>query len=483
MTPHACQALIAGAGPAGLASALMLRQRGWRDIVVLEQQPSPAAFERGRAFNYQLDGRGQQILEAVGFDGDTLRRYGLPNDRFTQVIVAADGSARRLSFPALLPGRKTPYWMTRARLLEMLRERLAAVDTDGAVTLMHDQAVTGLRRDEGGALVVESRAGDGTGRRFRPRLILACDGLKSAVRQSLQQLAPDGAARFAMTRRPSPSAELAYKVLRLPPTFGVCGGDLAVDDHTLAYCFLSRYREQNRRMALFALPVPHATEPRNINIILHRNHAFWQLESGADVRRWLDDAFPQLDFERLLAPGELDDVAALPLACFPAPQYSNGVHFSAAAEAGTADVLLLGDAARAFPPDLGMGVNAALEDVFILGECLGARDGDISGACADVEARRLPENRALVGLVRRVHPYQYNQVPWRLKLWFLKFLCQRRLHRLSGGRVPLPGFVLSQKHLLDFVTMDRQTRQADRAFYACVALVLGVPLLLILLAR
>jgi len=33
-------------------------------------------------------------------------------------------------------------------------------------------------------------------------------------------------------------------------------------------------------------------------------------------------------------------------------------------------VLLLGDAAHSFPPDIGQGVNAALADVCTLEECL-----------------------------------------------------------------------------------------------------------------
>ena len=37
---QAVDALIVGGGPAGLAVALLLHKRGWKRIVVLEQQPS-----------------------------------------------------------------------------------------------------------------------------------------------------------------------------------------------------------------------------------------------------------------------------------------------------------------------------------------------------------------------------------------------------------------------------------------------------------
>jgi threonine dehydrogenase-like Zn-dependent dehydrogenase len=57
--PETGQALICGGGPCGLVAAITLHQLGWQDIVLVERRPSHAAFERGKAFNYQIDGRGQ----------------------------------------------------------------------------------------------------------------------------------------------------------------------------------------------------------------------------------------------------------------------------------------------------------------------------------------------------------------------------------------------------------------------------------------
>lgn len=479
MNIQTCKVLISGAGPCGLAAAMMLIERGWQDIVIVERRGAADEYERGKAFNYQLDGRGQRILDRVGIDASTLERYGLPNERFTQVVFNADGTHRQNSFPALLPGRKTPYWMTRNRLLEMLQHHLEISNTSGAVTIHYGATLLGIKRNTGenGEIVVDVQNADGALTQYKPRLILACDGLRSAVRQSLKALSEEdeeATQDFSMHKHASPSAELGYKVLNFPASFKVAGSDREVNDHTLAYCFMSRQKEPGKRMALFALPVPHANEPRNINVILHRTHELWQLQEAAEIESWLKDSFPQLDFDDLLAENELSDFASLQTGYFPEPQYAGSIHFAVGGTnvEAACDVLLLGDASRAFPPDLGMGVNAALEDVFILDEILETCDGQLRSTCETYEARRLPENRSLVRLVQSIHPYQYNQVPWRLKLWFLKFLCQRFLNRFSRGLIPEPPFVLVQKHLLSFCEIERRARRANLAFYGTSAVVI-----------
>ena len=50
-------AVVCGGGPSGLAAAIKLHQLGWQEIHLVERQEDIQSFDRGKAFNYQLDGR------------------------------------------------------------------------------------------------------------------------------------------------------------------------------------------------------------------------------------------------------------------------------------------------------------------------------------------------------------------------------------------------------------------------------------------
>ena len=72
-----------------------------------------------------------------------------------------------------------------------------------------------------------------------------------------------------------------------------------------------------------------------------------------------------------------------PLGEFPAPQYARRLGFSA----GGAGAVLLGDAAHSFPPDLGQGVNSALEDAAALARAIDTHAGIEQGLSASVGLR------------------------------------------------------------------------------------------------
>lgn len=99
---------------------------------------------------------------------------------------------------------------------------------------------------------------------------------------------------------------------------------------------------------------------------------------------------------------------------FPAPQYTTHLSWtpdqaakqqdrpkarSRSGGSGTS-VVLIGDAAHSFPPDLGQGVNSALEDVVVLEGALEDAGDDPAAAANLYQERRLQDAAALAKIMQ-----------------------------------------------------------------------------------
>ncbi|KAL1522435.1 hypothetical protein AB1Y20_017424 [Prymnesium parvum] len=287
---------------------------------------------------------------------------------------------------------------------------------------------------------------------FAPRLLLGCDGANSLVRSSLAAWGEPSSRAFTPVRLPSPSAELQYKMLLVPPSFVLknLSAPTASDVWTesrAAYTIPSRPASSTRRLRLGLLPCRDQSLPRTANIIKPASHDIWKCSSGEELLAYLNHSFPQIaDISSFVTPDEADAFVAGAPGRFPRPQFVPQL----SAQSGGTAVALLGDAAHAFPPDMGQGVNSALEDVHALVRALGssgALQEAPAAAWADALERyneqRAPAAEAIARIMQVGFPYQYDQSFWRAKLFLLGFGARLLLSK-AAKPIPLVRHLFAQ---------------------------------------
>jgi len=450
---------ISGGGPAGLAAALLFDQLGWDEVIVAERRAGPADFEKNKSFNYLIDKRSQRLLDRLGVF-DRLPYVGVPTRDFVATTIGVDGEANEQAVPIIDPNRPTCFWTTRRALLTMLYEGIEARESD-RIQVLYGHKVADLSRANDGRLQVNLEAADGGARTVTPDLVLACDGLGSAVRKGLIEQPETREGAFDMVATPSLSTGLRYKVLNLPSRFEASSGGGAVDDPAMSYIIPSRHKDQQKACSLFAFPVSDPSHPRSVNLIREADHTLWTIKSADELYDYLEDAFPQLDIRALVSREEAEDFVSLDAGAFPAPQHARTLHASFGAGEARNHAVLIGDAAHAFPPDLGLGVNAALQDIDRLADALEA-SSSLNDAVTTYAAERLPEARDLVWLVTHVFPEQYNHRPWALKRWIAGFMLRKGLNAALPSVFARPGFFLTQDPNLTFGEMRQKIEATNR---------------------
>ncbi len=468
--------LIVGGGPAGLATALMLAKRGWKNITVLEKCAAADYYEPDKSFNYLIDGRGQKLTEFLGLTHQ-LSKISVPNTEFYLTRIKPNGSRKTLKLPMVDPNRKTAYWIPRRAFILLLYQEIERNWQDCITVLFKTKCVEINKTAINNAqekLEIVAHAENSSIVRFDPDLLVGCDGISSIVRNTLKAWDKSTSDRFELKRFPSPSSGLRYKVLSLPPNFPLdhSGKEHAVCN--MAYAIRGAFRDRKRSVSLGLLPLQNPDESRTANIITRPDYEIWQLKNTEEVYEFLEKAFPQLPMRQIVSPEEAERFAKSEGGYFPTPQYCSGLHLLLRPEqaskgmgnqSSTAGVVLLGDAIHCFPPDIGQGVNSALEDVYVLNEVLSRSDDDLSLALPLYESLRFPDVKALVRLAQIGFPWQYNQAPLRRWLWNVNFFLRLLLSRLLPYVFSPPAFFLIQNHQLSYQAILVKVQRTTQTLY------------------
>ena len=456
------EVVIVGAGPAGLACAIMLARSGFSSIRVLDKlspPPTPdSSFYKDtpeRNYNLGLSGRGQPLLEKIDVL-DVVKLYG------KTVIgrVTWDKEGHENINLTSLRKCKT-ICIQRDRLTAVL---LAEAHKYNSISVIHNVEVSSIFWDDSRFPYVEyqSTVTKEKLETIKPSLLIGADGFNSIVASSLD------ASSFSSCRliRFKDKKPVLFKTLALQ--FDL---DLRTDSWYRTFngqlihaseMNLSAVAQAGADLTLEILPTK---EGNGIGLILYKpdNQYINEANTEDKVRRLLHENFPQfipVMPERIYQ--QLSKQRDQKLPVFQVAKCS--LH-------GPRTVLI-GDAIHTVKPYFGMGVNSALEDIFILGDCLKNYKGDISSLDRTLAIYSKRHTKNAQALVRMSRSFDSG---------FFTFVLPIILDSLSNKYLPRffspIGLRMFQLDNLEFHSMARIKRR-DRILQlliilCCIALFLS----------
>jgi len=451
---------IIGAGPAGLATAIMLARLGTANIHVYERLPPPAATDDAAAWSdtakfylIGLGGRGQKALRELG--GGAWERV---ERRCVTVLGRKDwapGAGVDEGVERIF-GDDRPYKtkvLARDMLAGVLRE-VAMDEYDDAISLHYHTEMVGVRweeREERETAVVTVQTEDGVRTDVRCALLVGADGTARTLAAAMESHtapndgAPNDTPRVRVVRYDDDNRRVYKTVpMKLP------------DSKTWRKDVNYSARTKDGRVVLDALPATTAGDYCAVLLLKADDEYARPHTDPVGLRALLDETLPQ--FSPLVSDDSLASVADKPPSNIPRFRY---VGPQLHTRGGS--TVLLGDAIHTVKPYFGLGVNSALEDVLSLRDALERHPTDRPTALIDYSRERAGEAEALVRISRGLDRPGL--------LGFLTFVLPIILDGIFHGAAPhvfeLNTIALLQRDGISFVEVGRLKRR-DRVLQVAV---------------
>ena len=351
---------------AGLFSAILLSRQGHK-VEVRDSRPDlrgPESYS-GRSVNFTLSLRGKEMLKRAGLLDQVLRHAVPLRGRMLHL------SSGRMKFQPY--GNRSDQVLHAVRRVDLHRELLGAAERQPGVRVLFGQELIDLNIESNEAFFTESTKQKDSVPSIDPPSSTGFDffiGADGAFSKSQELLV-----RGTSHKSSRDKSDWCYKEFEVG---ALAGGHCALDSSCLHLW--------SRGDSLMCA-IPNQDGTFVANLILPRS-TLNSLTTTSEVTEFLSERFPDLfkltpGLENLLLGLKTSDIVTTMVSQW---------HFGGKA-------LLIGDACHAISPFLGQGMNAALEDAWVLSQSL--LDSHLSDAISKFQEIRKPDTDALAELSRQ----------------------------------------------------------------------------------
>ncbi|WP_114389245.1 FAD-dependent oxidoreductase [Notoacmeibacter marinus] len=342
--------IVAGAGIAGLTTALILARQG-RPVIIIERFDEPSEVGAG----LQLSPNASRILFRLGLE-ERLRDQSHQPEAIRLVAGGRRTAITELPLGDLAESRWGAPYLTihRGRLHAILWD---AVKAEPQITIETGHAIVGIETDAVGPRAIVGGP-DGEEDRWG-HLVVGADGVRSAVRTAMPKGLP-----------PRYTGEIAFRAVLKGPDALAKAAAAGIDTKSVS-AFLAP------SVHLVAYPLG---GHRGVNLVANI--------AGNDPGPGWSEIFSAMTAQRAIGrispalgemAGDLNWLAWGLYAVAPRTPYID-----------PGGVALVGDAAHAMTPFAAQGAAMAIEDAAVLARCLKRWHGDRRAALLQYEAERRP---------------------------------------------------------------------------------------------